>query len=166
MHASASCPKRISWGLMFVFSFILPGINYMYEGLIKRGLFVMSSFFLLVYLVSVFNSPIFGFMIPILWITSIFDSFHIRRRILDGECVPDDVEDIVGFIRKHKTYVITASLIVLFITAMHSIGMSYYASRLIQFFFPLALIAIVFYIARNGKHGRIKTEKDDSEGNL
>jgi len=38
-------PRNVSFGLLFLFSFLPPGINYMYEGLIKRGLFILSSFF-------------------------------------------------------------------------------------------------------------------------
>ncbi|MDR3238990.1 MAG: hypothetical protein LBT44_02740, partial [Clostridiales bacterium] len=97
----AYTPRYISWGVLFIFSFLAPGINYMYEGLIKRGLFALSSFFLCAYLAAILNQPFFGCLIPILWITCIFDGFHIRRKINAGVTVEDSIDDVLGFLKKN-----------------------------------------------------------------
>jgi hypothetical protein len=107
MYAAAP-GRHISWGLLFFFSCIIPvpGLNYMYEGLIKRGLAAMSTFFLLIYLTATFQmwpfSLIFGLSFPVFILTSIFDGFAIRRRINAGETVNDDIDDIIVFVQRNK----------------------------------------------------------------
>jgi len=85
----------------------------MFEGLIKRGLFMLSSFFLTSYLAGALHEPIFGLIIPIMWITCAFDAFRIRRRLIAGEHVPDSVDDILGFIKKYKTVILLLFVVVL-----------------------------------------------------
>ena len=101
--------RYVSWGVLFLFSVIipLPGLNYMYMGLIKRGLVAMSVFFGTIYMASQFNggiSMLFGFAIPIILLASIFDGFQIRSRINAGEIVTDDINDITSFIRRNRTF--------------------------------------------------------------
>ena len=98
--------------LLLLFSGI-PGANYMYMGLIKRGLFVLMSFFLCIYLGGIFN--FFGFVTAGVVITSFFDGLRIRRRFIAGEPVSDDVDDLKAFFSAHKLPIlgITALLIVM-----------------------------------------------------
>jgi len=111
-HAlSPGSAKYISWGLLFLFSVVipLPGLNYMYMGLIKRGLMAMSAFFGLIFMISqlsgVFN--ILAFAIPILVITCIFDGFNVRRRINAGEEISDSIDDIITAIKRHKRIIVS-----------------------------------------------------------
>jgi len=85
----------------------------MYLGLIKRGLFALSGFFLMAYLASALNTPLFGMMIVILWVTCGFDAFQIRRRVNAGEIIEDNVDDVVGFIKRNKTLFILIACILL-----------------------------------------------------
>ena len=120
-----STPARnISWGLLFLFSVVimLPGLNYMYMGLIKRGLLAMSAFFGVIFLGTQLSgalSWLFAFAIPILVIACIFDGFNIRRRINAGEAVSDSVDDVMNFIRRNR--VIILGVLVLFLV-IHIIG--------------------------------------------
>ncbi|MCL2665094.1 MAG: hypothetical protein FWE82_05725 [Defluviitaleaceae bacterium] len=113
-------PRRINGFLLLVFS-SLPGANYMYEGLIKRGLLVMSAFFALIYVSSVIDMA--SFVLIILWITCLFDAFQIRRRINAGELIPDNIEDITDFIRRNKT-LIASVIIILAVLAAFRVLMS------------------------------------------
>ncbi|MCL2421494.1 MAG: hypothetical protein FWD03_06510 [Defluviitaleaceae bacterium] len=103
--------RTISWGLLFLFSVIfpLPGLNYMYLGLIKRGLAAMAAFFGVIYMVIHFMSsgiiPIglmFIFAIPVLVLASIFDGFRLRNRMIAGEVVTDNIDDITAFLRRNR----------------------------------------------------------------
>lgn len=103
--------RSVSWGLLFLFSVIIPipGINYMYLGLIKRGLVAMSAFFGSIYLTIQFMSSgawaigiLFIFSIPVLWLSTTFDGFKIRNRMNYGEVVTDNIDDILGFIRRNR----------------------------------------------------------------
>lgn len=90
----------------------IPGVNYMYEGLIKRGLAAMGGFFMIIYAISVFHvwpfSLIFGLAIPIYWLACLFDSVQIRRRINAGEIVNDDIDDMLGFVRRNRRAIMLA----------------------------------------------------------
>ncbi len=100
MYRGGPRPNRF---FLFVLSMI-PGANYMYLGLMKRGLFVMSTFFLCTYLASfgIYGFPAFGLVIPVLVITSFFDGFNLRRKMIEGEDVPDDISGILSFISNNK----------------------------------------------------------------
>jgi hypothetical protein len=99
--------RHFSWGLLFLFSvFGPPGISYMYLGLIKRGLFVLSAFFAAAFLTATFNSPVLGFVIAIIYFGAIFDSFNKRRLLNAGIDVPDSVEDYLGFIKRYAVPII------------------------------------------------------------
>jgi len=105
--------SRVSGFLLFCFS-ALPGANYMYMGLIKRGLFMMAAFFASIYLVVALGPLPFAFIIPILVATSFFDGFRLRRHINAGETVEDGFGEVREFIRANRT-VVLAGLAVLFI---------------------------------------------------
>jgi len=98
--------RKIDGGLLMFFTLFPPGINYMYEGLIKRGLFFLSAFCLSFYLLVTLNSPVFLLLMFVMWITCAFDAFRIRTKLNAGEYVPDNVDDILGFVRKHKAVII------------------------------------------------------------
>ena len=144
---SATRPVRISGGLLFLFScFFPPGTNYMYMGLIKRGLATMSGFFLLIYMVSVAPwrlTTLFAFGIPILFITCIFDGFSIRRRINAGEAVPDGVGDFISTMLHNKvvTLIILGILLFTFVGSMLDI-----AFNAIPRIGVLLIIGLVLYV--------------------
>jgi len=114
-HAPAARSGRLpSHGVMFVLSICvpIPGLNYMYMGLIKRGLAAMSAFFLIIYLGAAvsngFPGMLFVFSIPVLILSTIFDSFRILRRMEAGEVVTDNIDDVMGFFRRNKTVIVVA----------------------------------------------------------
>ena len=104
---------------LVITSCILPGVGYMYLGLLKRGLFCLSSFFLLAYLSGFFNAPIFGMAIVVLWFGCFFDGLRKRRLLLEGETVEDGVGDIVEILKKHKVIVGIALLFGVFSGISH-----------------------------------------------
>ena len=113
--------RQISWGLLFLFSVIIPipGLNYMYLGLIKRGLITMSAFFGAIYLTAVFNAGWVMLFVAAFMFACIFDGFKLRIRINAGEEVSDNIDDITAFIRQNRV-VITGILLIL--VAVNVIG--------------------------------------------
>jgi hypothetical protein len=147
-----------------------PGINYMYEGLIKRGLFVLSGFFLSTYLGAALSEPIFGCIIPIIWIASVFDAFNIRRRLIAGERISDSVDDILGFFKKYKTAIILSMAVVLGLNLLGSISrvISYmpysrYIRPLINSRFVPVLILLggIYLIVISGRRTRSSSHQSD-----
>jgi len=69
----------------FTFCFsLLPGAGQMYMGFMKRGISLMSSFFLVIFLSTWLNlGPLLLFM-PIVWFFSFFDTHNLRS-------MPDDM---------------------------------------------------------------------------
>jgi len=136
---------RILWGLLFLFSF-LPGANYMYMGLLKRGLATMSCFFLLIFMVSSTNMPLqlmLIFAIPVVAITSFFDGFNLRRRINAGEEVRDDIGDALNSILQNK-FLCTLILVVIAITII--VTVLNIAISIISSLFPLLVVGLGIYI--------------------
>jgi len=121
--------RYISWGLLFLFSVVipLPGLNYMYMGLVKRGLVAMIAFFTTIFLTAQFNGTglgiVFWFAMPILMFVSIFDGFNIRRRINAGEEIADSVDDITDFIRRNRTAIIAFLLLLVVVAVITAVPM-------------------------------------------
>jgi len=117
VHAPGS-KRYVSWGLLFLFSVVipLPGLNYMYMGLIKRGLMAMSVFFGLIFMTTQLSGGlgrIFAFAIPILILACIFDGFNLRRRINLGEVIDDSLDEVVNSIRRNRRVVVSLLLLLI-----------------------------------------------------
>jgi len=93
---------RKSGFLLFLLSAI-PGLNYMYLGLMKRGLFIMTLFFGAVFVAHEIGARILMFCIFILMCFSLFDGFRVRRLLIDGFVVQDASDDLIAFFKMHRT---------------------------------------------------------------
>ena len=110
-------------GFLLLMASCIPGANYMYMGLMKRGLLLMSSFFGLFYLMNEmprYHSGFVQFVFPVIFIYSFFDGFAKRRLINAGIPVEDGAPDVVDFISKYKIplAVAVAALILLPVVIM------------------------------------------------
>lgn len=74
--------KKKSAFLTFCFS-LLPGAGQMYMGFMKRGISLMSSFFLLIFLSVWLNLGPLLLVAPIIWFFAFFDTHNLRS-------MPDD----------------------------------------------------------------------------
>jgi hypothetical protein len=142
--------RHINWGLLFLFSVVIPvpGLNYLYEGLIKRGLAAMCGFFLLVYLTAQFHTwplnLVLGLAFPVYILVCIFDGFNIRRRMNAGEAVNDDIDDIRLFVRRNK-YVILAFAALLFGLPLIN---AFFSALAVPFgrYLPIIILALALYV--------------------
>ncbi len=143
----------------------------MYLGLIKRGLLVMAAFFLNIYLMAQFEIPMLAFAIPIIFFASFFDGFKILRSIRAGINVEDTVDDLLGFVIKHKLVIFSGLAIVIILGFLQNIlrwGFAYGSGIL-----PLLVvfgIAAYFLFGRNRRTSFHKREmrydeKDDNQNN-
>ncbi len=149
-------------GLASLLSFILPGAGHMYLGLMRRGLLFMCSFFLCCYLASgFFGGSIFGFMIPILWILSIFDTNNIKRMILRGETVKDDLQGVWNGIGRHPV----VFAIVVFLFFGNFIGNMLYSifpfTRFNSFVGPLFMGIGIYFVWKYAFSGRTGRRRGD-----
>ena len=96
---------------LFILS-ALPGLGYMYLGLIKRGIFAMMAFFATCYLTGNL-SWLFCFPMIAIIFASFFDGFKILGQMREGIIVPDTIDDIMDFAKKHKTIIIGAIVVVI-----------------------------------------------------
>jgi len=155
-------PRRYVAGrsrAVFFITSLLPGASAMYLGLIKRGLFFMTAFFLTIYFASSWGMGFLGLMIPVLWVTAFFDGFNKLKRMESGILVEDGIEDILDFARRNKSILCLFLAILLLNWALGS-GLKFIASilpgRLYWMFYeankllPLLLIigGIVFLLKR------------------
>jgi hypothetical protein len=74
--------RKKSGFLTFCFSF-LPGAGQMYMGFMKRGVSLMSAFWLLIFLASWLNLGPLMFAMPVIWFFAFFDTLNLRA-------MPDD----------------------------------------------------------------------------
>jgi len=127
------------------------GVNYMYMGLIKRGLAALCGFFLLIYLVSVSGGPLtvlFALALPVYWLTCAFDGFNIRRRIKAGEVVDDSIEGVIKFLRGNK-YVLWVILGLVGLSILGTVVAI--VMRLVVWLMPIAIISLGLYLLFRGK---------------
>lgn len=144
--ASGLYPRRkILWGLLFMFSF-LPGANYMYMGLMKRGLAAMSGFFLIIFLLANAFWPfnlLLGLAMPVYVLSVFFDGFNVRRRINAGEAVRDDIGDALNGILSNKT-VRTTILVALAVVLLVSVlG---FAAAVLARLIPVLIVVVGVYL--------------------
>jgi len=143
---------RFNAFLVFCFS-ALPGANYMYMGLIKRGLCMMAAFFGSIYATATLGGLPFAFLIPILAVTSMFDGFRIRRLLNAGEKVEDNMEDVLDFLRSHRTLVIGVVVIAAMFAASNMLSNIFYFNFSLRRISPWVFIGLGCYFVfhRKGK---------------
>lgn len=159
--------KAFSKFWLFVLS-LLPGAGYMYLGLIKRGGFVMSIFFLAIYLISAVRINVIGFLIPIIFCTSFFDSFRILKLIRMGVDVQDDIDDVKGFVMKNKFIalgVAAALMLIEFFSFSHMMrGGRILLSGGGGGLLPLLLLGLgVYFLFFRGRRGAGRKSRDDDD---
>jgi len=140
--------SHVNWGLLFMFSLFPPGANYMFMGLMKRGLATMCGFFLLIFMITVLSGTsmllvVFALIIYVL--TSVFDGFNIRRRINAGESITDNLDDMLGGLFRNKlfTFVIFVLLALVFLGGLFSSVASFLSGSVINVIVWIAIILII-----------------------
>jgi len=136
LHTGGGKGKKFSKFWIFCFG-VLPGLAYMYMGLLKRGIITMGAFAASIYLITI--SGWFTFLLLTVIFGAFFDSFRKRDMIADGIPISDEVDDVIAPIRNHK-FLILATIAVIFLLEF---GGRFFAS----FFnpFPAILIALGVY---------------------
>jgi len=143
--------RYISGGLLFIFSFLFPpGANYMFMGLIKRGLTAMCGFFLLIFMITAaFTSGswmiglMLSLMMPVYILTCIFDGFNIRRRLNAGEFISDDMSGVIQSILQNRTLTIIILALIVITFAGTILGVAF---SIIRRLIPLAIIVFGLYV--------------------
>ena len=84
--------NRISTFLTTILSFI-PGLGHMYLGFMRRGLQIMLAFFGVIAVSNVIYNlvPISTALATVIWFFSVFECFHLRRRLQAGEEVVEEL---------------------------------------------------------------------------
>ena len=153
-------PYRYISGLWILMLSCLPGLNYMAMGLIKRGLFFMSAFFGIIYLMIGYYPMVF--LLIILFFASLCDAQNKRRRINNGEFVSDDIYDIIRFFREYKTLILGALAFIMLTSFLGSGGGFWHGHRHGPSFFPLFPLIVVCFIGWYFiKIKRRKSDMDD-----
>ena len=141
---------KISSGLLFFFSLCFPpGANYMYMGLMKRGLAAMCGFFLLIFAAINTTFPLalmLWLAVPVFYLSSFFDGFNVRRRINAGEAVRDDVGDALNGVINNK-FLRTLVLVVIAIVLLVNI-IGFTATLISRLFVPIVVIFIVYIVLK------------------
>jgi hypothetical protein len=130
----------------------------MYMGLIKRGLAAMCGFFLLVYLLTLVTGSVVGGPLTLfLWLamvvfflTCTFDGFNIRRRLLNGEEVTDNIDDVIAFFQRHKKTLLVVILLCIGLGVMGSIITA--ILRPLMNLVPLLIIGLGIYLVFRKNH--------------
>ncbi len=84
--------NKISTFLTTILSFI-PGLGHMYLGFMKRGVQIMLAFFGVIAVSTVIyqSGSISTALATIIWFFSVFECFHLRRRLQAGEEVVEEL---------------------------------------------------------------------------
>jgi len=137
----------------------------MYMGLIKRGLFVLVTFFLCIYLAGIFN--FFGFVIAGVVITSFFDGLRIRRKFITGDPVSDDIDDLKAFFAAYKTPIIgVTALLVVMEFVQNTARWAFRGGGVIhhgvnpQAVAAIAVIALGVYLLSKSRKGKKSKDRD------
>lgn len=135
-HPSVKEPKRTKRPISSFFLFVcatIPGCGQMYLGLLKRGMLFMVAFYSMIYLTAQFDG-VLGVFIPIFWFVSFFDAFNQKNKIVSGETVKDDIDDLKSFAIEHRTIII--GLVVIFIALEFISSLKYFSKYILMHGFP------------------------------
>jgi hypothetical protein len=88
--------------LAILFAILFPGSGLMYLGLMKKGFSVATLMFAVFYFPFSFT----GMLVPIIYVSSIFVTHQIARKIISGEVVEDNITSLLDFFRMHKYLII------------------------------------------------------------
>ena len=138
-------PKRSC--LKFLSLFFPPGVNYMYLGLIKRGLAAMGAFFMLIFLIANSNAAVTllaVFSMIILYFACFFDSLAIHRRWQAGVVPKDDIDDILNFAQNNCKWILGLFLVVAVIGAIGRVVGA--LASIMSNFIPLIIIGLGVYL--------------------
>jgi len=152
-----SAPSKINSGVLFLFS-LLPGANYMYMGLMKRGLATMTGFFLIIFMLSTVSMPLtllLALSIPVVFFASFFDGYKVRRRLMAGEVVEDNVGDALNIII-HNKFLRTLVLVVLAVVLI--VNVVGFAVGLLSRVLPLLAIGLIVYVIMKRKSSGGRSE--------
>lgn len=159
--------------LTFCFSF-LPGAGQMYMGFMKRGISLMSAFFLLIFISVLTGLGTLMLAMPVLFFYAFFDTFNLRAMPDDEFYAMEDDYLIIHEFTKEKARVIQSKYRNILAFALIIIGFSilwnniydlireflpYYISNIVyqfghyfpQLFIGLAIVALGLYLIRGKK---------------
>ena len=159
-HSHSAHSRRPSRFWLFVFSF-LPGLGHIYMGLIRRGLFYISTLALIIFFTSVVvpnfgRFSIFaGFSIAALFAVSFFEAFSIRRDIIMGKEVKDTIPNL-GIFGKNKVIIIILAVIFVIVLAVNILSALPWYVWLI-----LGIIAVCYAPAVYGNKRKEMSDKEN-----
>jgi hypothetical protein len=173
--------RKKSSFLTFCFS-LLPGAGQMYMGFMKRGISLMSAFFLLIFFSSWLGLGPLMFAMPIIWFFAFFDTFNLRGMPDDEFYAMEDAFILVPEFAKDKAKVLQGKYRAIIALVLIIIGfsilwnnlydvlrdelpdeISYFIYR-VGHYFPqlvvgLAIIAFGLYLIRGKKKDLDSEEK-------
>lgn len=89
-HCEEEIRSDINYGFgkhMARFLSLIPGAGHMYLGLMEKGLLLLLATIGCIAMIDITGSELFGFGIVIIWFYSMFDAYHLRRRVRNGETI-------------------------------------------------------------------------------
>lgn len=132
----------------FCFSF-LPGAGQMYMGFMKRGVTLMSAFWILIFLSTWLNLSPLLFAMPVIWFFAFFDTFNLRA-MPDDEfyAMEDDYLLLPDFV-KGKAKLLQSKFLNIFALILIIIGFSIIWNNLykyVDYYLPAFLSNAIYRI--------------------
>ncbi|MDD3173228.1 MAG: hypothetical protein PHF63_06160 [Herbinix sp.] len=125
--------RKKSSFLTFCFSF-LPGAGQMYMGFMKRGISLMSAFFLLIFLSSWLNLGPLMFVMPVIWFYAFFDTFNLRAMPDDEFYAMEDDYILIPEFAKEKSRVLQSKNRTVLAVALIIIGFTILWNNIYELF--------------------------------
>lgn len=113
--------KKKSSFLTFCFS-LLPGAGQMYMGFMRRGLSLMTAFFLLIFFSSWLNLGPLMFALPLIWFFAFFDTHNLRSMPDDEFYALEDNFIIIPEFSKEKAKLMQSQYKVILALALIIVG--------------------------------------------
>lgn len=134
----------------FCFSFI-PGAGQMYMGFMKRGLTLMSSFCIIIFVAVWLNLSPLLMALPIIWFYAFFDTFNLRAMPDDEFYAMEDEYILIPDFMKGKAHLLQTKYRNIFAIVLIVIGFSVLWNNLTSFldyYLPNNISYIIYRIGR------------------
>lgn len=146
LNAGGASKKSVFWA--FVLS-LLPGVGYLYLGLMRRGLQTLVLFYGSIFISAVVNfGAICAFILPVIVFYTVFDTLQLAKQINEGQDVEDKLLFETGTIDSRRNLVGIGLIILGVLALLHNLLPQYLAYHYFmnRFLPPLLIAALGIYI--------------------
>lgn len=153
---AGSGEKSLFWA--FVLS-LVPGVGYLYLGLMRRGMQTMFIFYGAIFLAVITEfGAIPALVLPVTMFYTIFDTLQLLKQMNEGHCVEDKLLFEMGLLEARGSLIGTGLIILGALALLNNLLPRFFSYHYLmnRYIAPVLIVALGIYILYRNTRGREK----------